>query len=168
VWTFPPVSLDTTDGRTVVVIVRRALSWPATVDALNSQARSHAPLGWLVFGEDGRPGNLIEVSFQALTSLVMSGSYFDKPISVLPGLAQVHLLGLGLGRVVAHEIGHWLMGRGHTKEGLMRPAFGVRDVIGSEVPPLPRTWTAAGSEPLLALSTRCELDASHRAGSFSQ
>ena len=72
VWTLPPVPLDITDGRTVVVIVRRALSLPATVDAFNPRARSHVPLGWLVFGEDGRPGILIEVSFQALTSLVMS------------------------------------------------------------------------------------------------
>ena len=71
------------------------------------------------------------------------------------------LLGRGLGRVVAHEIGHWLMGRGHTKQGLMRRAFGVDDLVASNVPPLPRTWTAAGSEPLPALSSRCELDASH-------
>ena len=54
-------------------------------------------------------------------SLVMSGSYMDKPISQLPLSTQGHVVGLGLGRVVAHEIGHWLMGSGHTEEGLMRP-----------------------------------------------
>jgi hypothetical protein len=74
-WTFPPVPLDLTDGRTVVVIVRRALSRSGTGDAATSEASSHPPLGWLAFGEDGSPGNLIEVSFQAIKSLVMPGSY---------------------------------------------------------------------------------------------
>jgi hypothetical protein len=161
VWTFPPVPLDVSDGRTVVVVVRRGPSRPATVEAADSQGCSHPQLGRIRFGEDGRPGNLIEVSFPALRSLVMSGSYLEKPISALPKLPQTHLLGLGLGRVVAHEIGHWLMGRGHTRQGLMRPSFSVRDLIESKVPRLPRTWTAAGSELLLALSLRCELDASH-------
>jgi hypothetical protein len=160
-WTFSPVPLDVSDGRTVVVVVRRGLSRPATLDAADSQGCSHPQLGRIRFGEDGRPGNLIEVSFLALSSLVMSGSYLEKPISALPKLAQTNLLGLGLGRVVAHEIGHWLMGRGHTPQGLMRPSFSVHDLIESKVPPLPRTWTAAGSERLLALSLRCEFDASH-------
>jgi hypothetical protein len=161
VWTSPPVRLDVSDGRTIVVVVRRGLSRPATVDTADSQACSHPSLGRIRFGEDGRPGTLIEVSLQTLRSLVMSGSYFEKPISALPNLAQQHLLGLGLGRVVAHEIGHRLMGRGHTRQGVMRPAFNVRDLIGSKMPRLPRTWTAAGSEQLLPLSSRCELDASH-------
>jgi hypothetical protein len=160
VWTFPPAPLDVPDRPTVVVVLRRALSQPATVGAVDSQARFHPPLGQITFGDDGRPGNLIEVSFHALTSLVMSGTYFDRPISARSDLGP-GLLGLGLGRVVAHEIGHWLMGRGHTKQGLMRPRFGVRDLVAPYAPRLPRTWLAAGSERRLALSSRCELDASH-------
>jgi hypothetical protein len=120
-------------------------------------------LGQVQFADDGRPGNLIEVSFQALTSFVKSGSYMDRPIVALPPFAQARLLGRGLGRVVAHEIGHWLMGRDHAHEGLMRPTFGVRDLVESNARLMPRTWTTARSEPLLALSSRCELDASHPA-----
>jgi hypothetical protein len=160
-WTFPPVPFDVTDGRTVMVIVRRALSRPPTLDATDSHPCSHPPVGWLLFDEDGRPGNLIEVSFEKLTSLVMLGSHLDRPILALPGLARMSLLGRGLGRIVAHEIGHWLMGRGHTQQGLMRASLGVRDLLQSDAPRLPRAWTAAGSELRLPQSSRCELDALH-------
>ena len=162
-WAAPRVPLDVPDGRPVIVIVRRALLRPASGGAADSRARSHPVLGQVQFGEDGRPGNLIEVSFQALTSFVKTGSYMDRPIVALPAFAQVRLLGRGLGRVVAHEIGHWLMGRDHAHEGLMRPTFGVRDLVESNVPLMLRPWTLARSEPPLAPSSRCDLDASHPA-----
>ena len=162
-WAAPRGALDVPDGRTVIVIVRRALLRPPSGGAAGSRARSHPVLGQVQFAEDGQPGNLIEVSFQALTSFLTSGSYMDRPIVALPAFAQVRLLGRGLGRVVAHEIGHWLMGRDHTRKGLMRPTFGVRDLLESNVPPMPRTWTPARCETLLALSSRCDLDASHPA-----
>ena len=158
VWTSPPVPLDVPDGRTAIVIVRRVVASPATVHAADSQVGTHSPLGWVNFGGDGRPG-YVEVSFKALTSLVMSGSYLDRPISTTPSLVP-QLLGRGLGRVMAHELGHWLMGREHTRQGLMRPGFNVSDVVGWNVPKLPRTWTAASSELRLALSSHCEPDAS--------
>jgi hypothetical protein len=148
-WSAPPVPFDVTDGRTVVVMVRRALSRALTLDA----AGSHA-CAWLLFDQDGRPGHLIEVSFEKLTSLVMGGSEVGTPIPSLPGRIRMPLLGRGLGRVVAHEIGHWLMGRGHTLEGLMRASFSVRDLLDVDAARLPRAWTAAGSEQQLALAAR--------------
>jgi hypothetical protein len=149
VWTFPPAPLELRDGQTVVVVVRRALSLPATTDGADLRTCAHPSLGQIRFGVDRRPANLIEVSFRELMSLVMSGSYMDRPISEIPISAQRHVVGLGLGRVVAHEIGHWLMGSGHTERGLMRPRFNVRDLVGLKGPRLP------------ALSSRCELDALH-------
>ena len=137
VWNFPLVPLEVQDGQTVVVVVRRALSPPATTDGADLRTCSHPPLGQIRFGVDRRPANLIEVSFRELMSLVMSGSYMDKPISELPISTQRHVVGLGLGRVVAHEIGHWLMGSGHTEQGLMRPRFNVRHLIGLKGPRLP-------------------------------
>ena len=158
-WTSPPVPFGVADG--VTVIVRRAMSRPAP-DAADSRVCSNPALGHLVFGEDGQAGNLIEVSFKALTSLVMRGTYMDKPIPHLPELARNRVLGRGLGRVVAHEIGHWVMGRGHTEDGLMKASFSVRDVLDAHTAQLPRAWTAAGSELRLLLSSRCELVASNR------
>ena len=149
VWNFPPVPLEVQDGQTVVVVVRRALSPPATTGGADLRTCSYPSLGQIRFGVDRRPANLIEVSFRELMSLVMSGSYMDRPISELPISTQRHVVGLGLGRVVAHEIGHWLMGSGHTEQGLMRPRFNVRDLVGLKGPRLP------------ASSSRCELDALH-------
>ena len=159
IWTSSPERTNLNDGDTVVVVVRFALHRPPGGDPAELAA-SRAALGWIVFGEDGRPGNLIEVSFEALTSVVMSGERLGRHVRELPKTAQSLLFGCGLGRVVAHEIGHWLMGRGHTKAGLMRDSFGGRDVLDPQVARLPDEWTAAGSRLRLALSSPCELHVS--------
>jgi hypothetical protein len=157
-WASPPDPLGVGGG--VTVVVRRAMSRPSP-DAADSRVCSNQALGHLVFGEDGQAGNLIEVSFEALTSLVMRGSYMERSVPELPDLARNGLLGRGLGRVVAHEIGHWVMRRGHT-EGLMKASFGVRELLEPHTTRLPRAWTAVGSELRLLLSAGCELVASHR------
>jgi hypothetical protein len=158
VLTFATPPIDLTDGRTVIVIIRRGLLSTASGHAAGSDASSPHPLGRINF-QAGRPGKLIEVSFQELESVVMPGSFLDRPISALGYGLQKTLLGRGLGRVLAHEIGHWLMGREHTPDGLMKPQFDVWDLIAVDAPRLPRPWTAAGSE-LLAQSSHCKLDAS--------
>ena len=155
-WTSLP-GIDLNDRDTLLVVLRSALRRSPGGAAAEPVSRSHPPLGWLVFGEDGRPGNLIEVSFEALTSVVMSGEHMGKPVRELPTITQARLLGCGLGRVVAHEIGHWLMGRGHTKAGLMRASFDARDVLDPQLARLPDEWTAAGSRLRLALSSPCQL-----------
>ncbi len=45
-----------------------------------------------------------------------------------PAVLRHHRLGVVLGRAVAHEIGHYLLGDGsHAGRGLMRPAFDARE-----------------------------------------
>ena len=154
-WTFPPAPVDLTDNRTVVVMIQRGLKPPPTLSAIRSKGPALPLLGQVPFGEDG-PGNLIEVSFEAITSLVMGSSYLNKPVAKLPYFLQWLLLGRGLGRVLAHELGHWLVGRGHMQEGLMRPTFGDRDLVEWNSPRLPPAWTAAGAGVLMARFSRCE------------
>ena len=154
-WLFPPAPLDLTDNRTVVVMIQRGLKRPPTLSAVPAKDQAMPLLGHVPFGEDG-PGNLIEVSFGAITALVMGSSYLDKPVAKLPNFLQQVLLGRGLGRVLALEIGHWLVGRGHIPEGLMWPAFGDRDLLDWNFPRLPRAWTAAGAGVLMARFSRCE------------
>jgi hypothetical protein len=154
-WTFPPAPLDLTDNRTVVVMIQRGLNRPPSLSAVPSKGHALPLLGQVPFGEDG-PRNLIEVSFEAITSLVMGSLYLNKPVAKLPNFLQQALLGRGLGRVIAHELGHWLVGRGHMQEGLMRPAFGDRDLVEWNSPRLPRGWTAAGAGVLMARFSRCE------------
>lgn len=144
---------DATTERPVIVMVRRVLvSAPA-----NAESRAHArpPLGWVPFGDDG-PANLIEVSLSAITSLVMGGWHGGRRIADLPTVWQEPLVGRALGRVVAHEIGHWLVGRGHTAEGLMKAAVGRRDLLERAAPVLPTAWTDAGAAELLGASARCQ------------
>ena len=42
----------------------------------------------------------------------------------------------------------------------MKASFDVRDLLDSDAAQLPRAWVVARSELRLALSSRCELDAS--------
>ena len=89
---------------------------PPTLSAVPSKSPALVLLGQVPFGEDG-PGNLIEVSFEAVESLVMGSWYLNKPVAKFPDLLQQVLLGRGLGRVLAHELGHWLVGHGHGRKG---------------------------------------------------
>ena len=106
------------------------------VDA-DSPVGAHPLLGRIAFGENDQPGNLIEVSLTALTSRVMGASRHGITISDRPVFIQLPLLGRGLGRVIAHEIGHWAIGRGHTQDGLMKPSFGVVDLVERTAPAVP-------------------------------
>lgn len=145
-WTFPPTVPDAAGGRTVIVVIRRHLTPVASVNVAATKGRVRTPLGWLVFDGQGRAGNLIEVSFDQVTTLVRRGLQRDVPISVLAELARHRALGRGLGRVIAHEIGHWLMGRGHVDSGLMKARFRAQDLVDVRLPDLPPFWTARGDD----------------------
>ena len=143
-WMPSSASLPMTNDETVVVVVRPRLALPATARTRNAE---RPPLGWVTFHEDGQRSPVIEVSFRAIDTLVMTALYLDKPIGIRPRLLQLRLLGRGLGRVVAHEIGHWLMGREHTRDGLMQPQFLGRDLVDEQSPRLPREWCGDVSAP---------------------
>ena len=55
---------------------------------------------------------------------------FEHPFDRL-ALAQLRLqtLGVVLGRAVAHEIGHYLLGGEHARAGLMRSTFDPREFV---------------------------------------
>jgi hypothetical protein len=156
-WTSAHRPTERTDDCGLVVIVRRTLSRPRISDAVDSEVRSRALLGRIAFGENGRPGNLIEVSLTVLTSRVMGASQQGVPISNRPAFIQMLLLGRGLGRVVAHEIGHWVLGRGHTRDGLMQASFDISELLERTAPTLPRPATIAARACPMAISARAPL-----------
>ena len=139
-WTVPPMSFDVSDPGTVVVIVRRTLSRHSGVSSNGLRGATDSALGWVLFDGDDKRG-FVEVSMEAVTTVVMQGVLADKSILLLPRQIQAHLLARGLGRVIAHEIGHWRMGRSHMPVGLMKPSLGTQDLIGWAAPLLPRPWT---------------------------
>jgi hypothetical protein len=141
----PPMSFEITDPGTVVVIVRRTLSRHSGVKSDGSRGVTDAALGWVLFDGDGNRG-VVEVSLDAIIAVVMKGVLGGKSVPTLPRKTQMDLLGRGLGRVIAHEIGHWRMGRAHTRGGLMKPSLNAQDLIDWAAPPLPRGWTAGECE----------------------
>ena len=153
-WTLAPAAVDLADNPTVFIVIQRELDRPPTKRADPSEGATMPLLGQVPFGEHG-PGNLIQVSFEAIASLVMRSSYLNKPVATFPDFLQQVLVGRALGRVVAHEIGHWLVGRGHMHEGLMKPALGDRDLVELNHPRLPRAWTAAGAG-VIARPSHCD------------
>ena len=80
-------------------------------------------LGRVILVTPDRPSRLIELSLPAVTTSVQGESLFGRPIRDLPAASRELALGRALGRVLAHEIGHWLFGRAHTPDGLMRASI---------------------------------------------
>jgi hypothetical protein len=144
-WTAPPSSFEISDPETVVVVVRRALSRHSGVESESSRGVPDSALGWVLFDGDDNRG-LVEVSVDAITAVVAKGVLGDKSILTLPRRTQMDFLGRGLGRVIAHEIGHWLMGRAHTRGGLMKASLNAQNLIDFAAPPLPRGWRAGECE----------------------
>ena len=144
-WTVPPLDFEITHPGTVVVIVRRALSRHSAVKSDTSHGVPDTALGWVLFDGDDKRG-VVEVSIDAINAVVMEGVLGNKSILTLPRQIQKDLLGRGLGRVIAHEIGHWRMGRAHMRGGLMKASLGAQDLIDWAAPPLPRGWTAGECE----------------------
>ena len=137
-WTLEPASLLRPDTDTLIVVIRQALRTPPALVG-GATTPSHA-LGRISFADDDRPAPMMEVSVDAVTRLVMAGTQFDRPIPKLPLASQRPLVGRALGRVVAHELGHWLNGRGHVHDGVMKAAFGSGDLVESILPLLPPAW----------------------------
>lgn len=144
-WTVPPMGFEITYPGTVVVIVRRALSRHSAVKSDTSHGVPDTALGWVLFDGDDKRG-VVEVSIDAITAVVMEGDLGNKSVLTLPRQTQKNLLGRGLGRVIAHEIGHWRMGRAHMRGGLMKASLNARDLIDWAAPSLPRGWTAGQCE----------------------
>jgi hypothetical protein len=112
--------------------------------------RPRRVLGRVIRESDARPGRLIEVAVPAVLASLAGQSMFSRPLAELPGGVQDRAAGRALGRVIAHEIGHWLFGRGHALEGLMKPSIGRADLVSQVAPALPHDWPASAPARLHA------------------
>jgi hypothetical protein len=87
-------------------------------------ARDRQVLGEVV--SLGRPGAVAIVSIQRAEGLVTA---WRRPAFVPPSYHQDQV-GVVLGRVVAHEIGHYLLNsREHAHTGLMRETFEIGELV---------------------------------------
>jgi hypothetical protein len=124
----------------VPVVIRPVLRRPGQAGrGLEHKGR---PMGWVVLDGDGRPMGPMEIALLPIAASVLSGTSLGRRLVDMPIGHQQYAVGRGMGRVIAHEIGHWLFGRGHRNEGLMAPSLDTEALTVSQAPALPREWSA--------------------------
>lgn len=112
-------------------------------------------LGWVTPGANGRAAPLLLVSLGAVTEAVFSTEAFDKPVKRLTRGLQDRLVGQAIGRVAAHELGHYLLRHaGHRDRGLMRPRYVAVELVGDWLGPfkIPNAELAVIRQEIAALA----------------
>ncbi len=88
-------------------------------------------LGSIWFHDAITPGQSLTIDSEMVEAKVREGVAGGKPLNQWPPAVADMMIGRALGRVLAHEIGHFLLASSaHTSSGLMRPAFDGR-VLGA-------------------------------------
>ena len=99
---------------------------------LATQVRGRAvnSLGTIWF-EDGAPSRSLSVDVERIAATVREAGFNGRALDKWPPALVDRLTGRALGRVLAHEIGHFLLASSaHTSSGLMRTAFNGRILAG--------------------------------------
>ena len=79
------------------------------------------PLGWIVFDGEHEPQREIYVSHANAKALMASARGVVGIIEQMPPAQRERLLGRAMGRVLAHELGHFLLAsKVHTARGLLK------------------------------------------------
>jgi hypothetical protein len=87
------------------------------------------PLGWVNF-VDHKPTAVLYASADAAWNTVLAGHTDTGRVADGPRHLHEMLVARLLGRAVAHELGHYLLGSGaHTSAGLMRPRLEIVDAL---------------------------------------
>jgi len=115
------------------------------------------PLGWIVF-EAGSPQQEIYLSSANAIELLNASDFVVGRVSTLTNKEKYILLGRAMGRALAHEIGHYLLGsKAHTPTGIMQARRAAAELFSSsrrgfQVDVSQRQSIAARLEALIATS----------------
>ena len=89
----------------------------------------HGALGVISFGTDGIPAPVITVFLTDIERFI-AVAHLGIPQAFWPSTMRQEMLGRALGRVIAHEIGHYLLRSPlHAASGLMRPTQFASDLV---------------------------------------
>jgi hypothetical protein len=90
-----------------------------------------AALGAITFADDGTPYSIVTVFFDLLLRSLGLARIGDAGEDRWPAELRQRIVGRALGRVIAHEIGHYLLAsRTHSSYGLMRAVQSYRELFG--------------------------------------
>jgi len=88
-------------------------------------------LGAITFADDGTPYSIVTVFFDLLLRSLGLARIGDAGEDRWPAELRQRVVGRALGRVIAHEIGHYLLAsRRHSSNGLMRAVQPYRELFG--------------------------------------
>ena len=93
-------------------------------------------LAWVTPAGSGRSAPVLFVSLAAVTDTVLGTVAFDLPVRRLTQALQARLIAQAIGRVTAHELGHYLLQNArHQDRGLMRPRYSAVELVGDWLDP---------------------------------
>jgi len=93
-------------------------------------------LAWVTPGVAGGLAPLLFVSLPAVTEMVLGTEAFDRPVKKLTRELRDRLIAQAIGRLAAHELGHYLLQRaGHHDRGLMRRRYVAAELVGDWLDP---------------------------------
>ena len=93
-------------------------------------------LAWVTPAGTGRSAPLLFVSLPAVTEAVMGADAMGRPVTKLTHDLRDRLIAQAIGRVTAHELGHYLLqNSGHQDRGLMRPMYLPAELVGAWLEP---------------------------------
>jgi hypothetical protein len=126
-----------------------------------------SPLGAITFAADGEPEPLLLVYLTAIKRLGAQARVLPLEESEWPIARRVSVTGIIVGRVLAHEIGHYVLkSPRHAASGLMRSNQLVVDLAGRHADLF--TLAADDRERLERLLTPGELAWAAKAGAVSE
>jgi hypothetical protein len=98
--------------------------------------RAEPTLAWVALDKGSQLTPYLFASLPAISSAVSMSEFAGYPVRGLAPRIRDELIARALGRAIAHELGHYLLQRaGHQTEGLMRPAYALRDLVGDWLQP---------------------------------
>jgi hypothetical protein len=104
-------------------------------------------IGWIAFHASGVPDNVIYVSPAGTRRALARGRVNAEPLATAPAPVRERFVRQSMGRTIAHELGHYLLGsKQHVARGLMRASLPVSDLL---TPGLTRFQLEAEHLPLL-------------------
>lgn len=93
----------------------------------------HGTLGVIIFDAGGAPRPRMTVYFDRLIELISGAPAWIANEQHWPRALRDRVIGRALGRVIAHEIGHFVLrSRDHASSGLMRRVQGADELIAPD------------------------------------